>query len=126
MSGKFEILIITRICNVIGSNLASHLQSPSYHCNVAFLCLFYKYFHGNCSDELSPFGHRIYEFKHNTRLTAKSHLFTVEMAKDIIINFMLIVSSITFLVCKTFLASCFLVNFALKLLKINVNRYLLS
>lgn len=39
-----------QMCNVIGPDLTSHLQSLSHRRAVASLCLFYKYFHGNCSD----------------------------------------------------------------------------
>lgn len=40
---------------VMLSNLTSQLQSHSHCCSVVSVCFFYKYFHGNCSVELSHF-----------------------------------------------------------------------
>ncbi|CAE1275264.1 unnamed protein product [Acanthosepion pharaonis] len=57
-----------RICNVIGPDLASRLQSLSHRRAIASLCLFYKYFHGNCSDELHLLVPKLHEFKRATRL----------------------------------------------------------
>ena len=42
-----------RIVNIIGPTLAAKLQPLSHRRNVASLSLFYKYFHGRCSSELS-------------------------------------------------------------------------
>ncbi len=70
-----------RICNLIGPDLASRLQSLSHRRAVASLCLFYKYFHGNCSDELLSLVPRLHEFKRPTRLASRSHPYTVETFK---------------------------------------------
>ena len=42
-----------RIVNIIGPNLAVNLQPLSHRPNIASLSLFYKYFNGRCSSELS-------------------------------------------------------------------------
>ena len=42
-----------RIVNVVGPALASKLEPLSHRRKVASLSLFYKYYHGRCSNELS-------------------------------------------------------------------------
>ena len=42
-----------RLKNLIGDNLYSKLQSLSHRRDVASLSLFYRYFHGHCSNELA-------------------------------------------------------------------------
>lgn len=51
---RLELLdkIQRRICHMIGHDLASSLQSLSHRRAVDSFCLFYEYFHGNCSKEL--------------------------------------------------------------------------
>lgn len=70
---------------------------------MASLCLFYKYFYGNCFDEL---------FKSATRLATKSHCFTVELACSV-----LIVSFLTLLTGGTpnFLLPCYLQSSKIKM-----------
>lgn len=64
---------IQRVCNVIGPDTASWLQSFSHL--PASLCIFYKFVHGNCDElpSLVPF----HKFKLSTRLTVRSHHFSV-------------------------------------------------
>ena len=50
----------------------SNLQSLSHRRNVASLSLFYKYFHGSCSDELKSLTPPIKSF------LCKTHPFTVQ------------------------------------------------
>ena len=68
-----------RICNVVGPNLSSKLDSLSHRRNVASLSLFYKYFHGYCSSELSSLVPRLRTFKRSTRLATSSHQLTVQL-----------------------------------------------
>lgn len=42
---------------------------------------FYKYFHGNCSDELFSLVRRLHEFNRATRLASKLHPFTFQIDK---------------------------------------------
>lgn len=63
-----------RIGNIICSDLASQLQLLSHCCNIASLCLVYKYFHGNYSDEFSTLVLWCHKFKHSTRLVVISLL----------------------------------------------------
>ncbi|CAE1293373.1 unnamed protein product [Acanthosepion pharaonis] len=61
--------------------LESLLFSLSHRRAVASLCPFYKYFHGNCSDEVFSLVPRLHEFKRSSRLASRSHPFTVETVK---------------------------------------------
>lgn len=65
--------IQSRISNIIGLDLAAQFQSLSHCCKVASLCLFYKYVHGNCSDELFTMLPTLFEFKCSTQLASRSH-----------------------------------------------------
>lgn len=40
------------VCNIVGPDLASRLLSISQRCDVVYLYLFYKYFHGDFSNDL--------------------------------------------------------------------------
>ena len=66
-----------RICNAIGQDLSSKLDSLSHRRNVASLSLFYRYFHGHCSAELSSLCPPLKTFQRATRLSSSSHRFTV-------------------------------------------------
>lgn len=46
------------------SEMVSQIQSIVIRCGVAFLCLFCKYFHGSCSNELYSMLHQLQAFKH--------------------------------------------------------------
>ena len=60
-----------RMRGLVGDELFSSLQPLSLRSNVASLSLFYRYFHGKCSDELHSLVPPIREFSRNTRF-AKS------------------------------------------------------
>ena len=42
-----------RVVNLVGSELSAGLHALSHRRDVASLCLFYKYYYGKCSSELS-------------------------------------------------------------------------
>ena len=67
-----------RICNAIGQDLSSKLDSLSQRRTVASLSLFYKYFHGRCSAELSSLTPPLRTFQRTTRFSSSSHQFTVQ------------------------------------------------
>ena len=58
-----------RIVNIVGPDLCSNLQSY----------LFYKYFHGCCSDELKSLTPALKSFKRVTRFSTSAHPFTVQL-----------------------------------------------
>ena len=68
-----------RITNIVGPDLSSNFQSLSHCRNVASLFLFYKYFHGSCSDELKSLTHTLKCFNRVTRYSANAHPFTVQL-----------------------------------------------
>lgn len=68
-------------CKIIDLDLASQLTSLSHQNNVASMCLYYRYCHGDCFDERSSFVGSLNVFKHRTILTAKAHQFTEEIAR---------------------------------------------
>ena len=68
-----------RIVNIVGPDLCSNLQSLSHRRNVASLSLFYKYFHGCCSDELKSLTPALKSFKRVTRFSASAHPFTLQL-----------------------------------------------
>ena len=68
-----------RIENLIGPTLASELLPLSHRRDVASLALFYKYFSGRCSSELSSLVPPTKVFNRSTRLSRSSHPFTVDL-----------------------------------------------
>ena len=70
--------IQNRVVNMIGPRLAQTLQPLSHRRDVASLCLFYKYFHGNCSDELASLVPPVKVYGRQTRLAVRAHEFTVQ------------------------------------------------
>ena len=70
--------IQNRVSNMIGPQLSLKLQPLSHRRDVASLSLFYKYFHGHCSEELASLVPPRKVFTRHTRQAAKAHEFTVE------------------------------------------------
>lgn len=101
-------------------------EARSQQCKVASLCLFNKYFHGNCSNEPFIMVPRLYEFKRSIRQATGSHQFTIEMARySCKFNESSFFSHTAHL--WNFLPSpCFAVNLDLQKFRCNVNHYLLS
>ncbi len=113
-----------RICNIVGPALASRLQSLFHRRAVTSLCLFYKYFHGNCSEELHSLVPRRHEFQRLTRLASRSHLFTVETPKCSRLFYSNSFMSRTSRLWNSLPYSCFPESYNLQLFKCNVNRHL--
>ena len=70
--------IQNRVSNMIGPQLSLKLQPLSHRRDVASLSLFYKYFHGHCSEELASLVPPRKIFTRHTRQAARAHEFTVE------------------------------------------------
>ena len=62
-----------RVVNVIGPTLAANLQPLSHRRDIASLSLFYKYYHGRCSEELSSLVPSTRVATRVTRLSQRSH-----------------------------------------------------
>ena len=115
-----------RISNIIGPDLSAKLQSLAHRRDVASLCLFYKYFHGLCSDELFTMVPSLYRFKRNTRLAARSHQFTVKLARCNRGFYANSFFSRTSRLWNSLPAFCFPDGYNLQRFKCNVNRYMFS
>lgn len=115
-----------RVCNSIGESLSSKLDSLSHRRAVSSLCLFYKYFHGHCSSELSDLVPPIKAFSRTTRYSSNCHPFTVirnESRKSFFQNsFFPRTSSLW----NSLPLSVFPPNYNLQNFKCNVHRYLSS
>ena len=62
-----------RICHLVGPALASSLQPLSHRRDVASLSLFYRYYHGKCSRELSSLVPKRYVAARLTRYSNRMH-----------------------------------------------------
>lgn len=71
--------IESRICNIIGPELASRLLSHRH--SVSSLCLSHNYYYGNCSDDLSSLAPKCHGFKRTASLAARFHHFLVEISR---------------------------------------------
>lgn len=117
------IKVQKRISDFIGPDLASRLQSLPRRRKVIALWLFHKCFYGNCSVGLFDMVCKLFEFVLSTKLTSKSHQFTVDLGWS---NQKFYVSSFsTSHLSDSILAQCFLVKFNFKKFKYIVKRYLL-
>ena len=72
----------TRVANLIGPELPSRLQPLPHRRNVASLCLFYKYFNGECSEELQALVPPRRRHPRQTRQAVRSHPYTVEIPRS--------------------------------------------
>ena len=114
------------VSNMIGPQLSLKLQSLSHRRDVASLSLFYKYFHGHCSEELASLVPSRKIFTCKTRLAAKAHEFTVE---EPLISKNFRRSSFfprTSRIWNSLSSDCFPPSYNLQSFKCSVNKYLLQ
>ena len=115
-----------RISNMIGAKLASQLQTLSHRRNVASLCLFYRYYNGMCSSELTNLVPSKKKFSRCTRLSSNSHPFTVKVLfchRDFYAKSFFPRTSTMW---NSLPPSCFPKDINLSRFKSRVNQYLLS
>ena len=70
-----------RIVNLVGPELGSVLHTLSHRRTVASLSLFYKYFHQQCSRELSDLVPPLRNFRQDLRCADESHRYTVALPR---------------------------------------------
>ena len=70
-----------RLRSLVGEELFKTLQPLSHRRNVASLSLFYRYFHGRCSDELHQMVPPLKKFGRRTRLANTSHQYVLDIPK---------------------------------------------
>ena len=78
-----------RVCRTAGPSLAVSLEPLAYSQNVASLSLFYRYYFGRCSSELSQLVPLPYSRGRSTRYSDRLHEFSVTIPrcyKDVYIN----------------------------------------
>ena len=114
-----------RICVIIGEELSSKLDSLEHRRNVASLSLFYKYFHGHCSRDLSDLVPSVKSFARSTRLASASHPFTVEIPHGKVFYSRSFFPR-TATLWNSLPNSCFPPTYNLQAFKTNVHRHLLS
>ena len=112
------------LTNIVGPDISANFQSLSHRRNVASLSLFYKYFHGSCSDELMSLSLTLKSFNRVTRYSANAHPFTVQLPscnrQFYLTSFFLRTSDLW----NSLPSSCFPPSFDLQKFKCNVHRNL--
>ena len=68
-----------RVVNIVGPDLSAKLDNLSHRRDVASLSLFYKYFNGRCSSELSSLVPPLKVFHRQTRFASNAHPYTVSV-----------------------------------------------
>ena len=64
-----------RICRTVGASLAASLEPLDHHQNVATLSLFYRYYFGRCSSELTQLVPPPFSRERSTRYSIRLHEF---------------------------------------------------
>ena len=114
------------ICRTFGPSLAASLEPLAHQRNVDSLCLFYRYYFGRCSSELSHLVPLPYSKGRSTRYSCRLHEFSVTISrchKDVYVN--------SFLPCTARLwnslpIECFPLSYDLNGFKSRINRHLLT
>ena len=115
-----------RICNLIGPDLSSELQSLSHRRNVASLSLFYKYLNGHCSQELSALVPSLRKSTKNTRAFKSQHKYTVTIPRYRSTTYQKSFFPRTASLWNSLPSSCFPNEFNMCEFKKSANKYLLS
>ena len=115
-----------RICNVVGPELSASLQSLAHRQDVASLSLFYRYYFGRCSSELSELVPLPHVCGCSTRYSNRLHDFVVTVphySKEIYAN-----SFFPWMakLWNSLPGECFPLTYNLNRFKANVNRHLKS
>ena len=78
-----------RICRIVGPSLAGSLEPLAHRRNVASLSLFYRYYFGRCSSELTQLVSLPFSRGRSTRYSDRLHDFSVTIPrcyKDVYVN----------------------------------------
>ena len=115
-----------RMRGLVGDELFSSLQPLSHRRNVASLSLFYRYFHGKCSDELHSLVPPIREFSRNTRFakSTTSHPYFLQLPFTRCVFHSNSFFPRTAAMWNTLSEECFPAEYNLDLFKSKVNKFL--
>ena len=111
---------------LIGDELFNTLQPLPHRRNVASLSLFYRYFHGKCSDELHSLVPPIRSFPVRTRFAVSVHPFFVDIPKIRTKFHMDSFFPRTSSLWNSLPSECFPASYNLHLFKSRVNKHLSS
>ena len=115
-----------RICRAVGPSLAASLEPLDHHQNVVSLSLFYRYYFGRCSSEMTPLVPLPYSPGRSTHYSNRSHDFSVIIPrcyKDVYVNSFLLRTAKLW---NSLSIECFPLTYDLSDFKSRINRYLLT
>ena len=115
-----------RICRTVGPSVAAYLESLAHRRNVASLSLFYRYYSGRCSSELTQLVPLLFSRGRSTRYSDRLHNFSVTIPrcyKDVYVNsFFLHIARLW----NSLPIECFPLTYNLDGFKSRINRHLLG
>ena len=115
-----------RICRNVGASLAASLERLGHRQNVSSLSLFYRYYFGRCSSELTQLVPLPYSRGRSTRYSDRLHDFSVTIPrcyKDVYVNSFF---SRTARLWNSLPIECFLFTYDLNGFMSRINRHLLT
>ena len=115
-----------RICRTVGPLLAASLEPLAHRRNVASLSLFYRYYFGRCSSELTQLVPHPYSQGRSTRYSDRLHDFSVTIPrcyKDVYVNSFF---PRTARLWNSLPIECFPLTYDFSGFKSRINRYLLT
>ena len=113
-----------RVCRMVGPILAGSLEPLALRRNVASLSLFYRYYHGKCSKELSKLVPVPHSRTRSTRYSVGLHDFAVTVPKCSKVVYANSFFPRTAKLWNSLPANCFPLSFDLNRFKSNVNKHL--
>ena len=115
-----------RLCRTVGPSLAASLEPLAHRRNVASLSLFYRYYFGRCSSELTQLVPLPYSQGRSTRYSDRLHDFSVtnpRCYKDVYVSSFF---PRTARLWNSLPIECFPLTYDLSGFKSRINRYLLT
>ena len=127
-SGHLDLLnkLQKRICRTVGPSRAASLEPLAHHRNVANLSLFYRYYFGRCSSELTQLVLLPFSRGRSTRYSDRLRDFSVTIPrcyKDVYVNSLF---PRTARLLNSLPIECFPLTYNLNGFKSRINRHLLT
>ena len=115
-----------RICRTVGLSLAASFETLAHRRNVASVSLFYKYYFGRCSSELTQLVPLPISRGRSTRYSDRSHDFSVTIPrcyKNVYVNNFFLRTARLW---NSLPIECFLLTYDMNGFKSRINRHLLT